>query len=177
MCGKVKDSRGFSLVEMLCATVILVLLGLMINTGLNLAVKSYQDITVQEELELLLSTLSDALSDDLRYAKNIQTGADNRLVNYHSERYNMEDTDGTTTLKVENDGQLYANTYRMVSSGAYGSGGAYVIGKDKDTPGLVITYDKGEGLFTVDLTVRQIDGELSAHTQFTVRCLNPHTAK
>ena len=177
MTRKWKDSRGLSLVETLCAVAILVLLGLLINTGLQLAVHSYQDVTAQEELELLLSTLSDAVSDDLRYAKNIQTDTNHKLVSYHSERYNMVDTDGTTTLKVEDDGQLYANIYRVVSSGAYGSGGAYVIGKNNDEPGLEITYDKATGMFTVDLTVKQAKGELSAHTEFTVRCLNPHTAK
>lgn len=169
MRGKVKDSRGFSLVEMLCATVILVLLGLMINTGLNLAVKSYQDITAQEELELLLSNLSSVLTDDLRYAKKVYVDPTSKeLSRYHSERYNSPGQQ-YTRLSVKDDGQLYANTYRMLPSGSYGNG-AYEI---PITDGIKIKFENG--LFTVDLTVQQAGGGISASTQFTVRCLNPNT--
>lgn len=183
MTRKWKDSRGLSLVETLCAVAILVLLGLLINTGLQLAVHSYQDVTAQEELELLAASLSDALADDLRYAKFLKTDAGGSLLRYHSERYNERYDDVSyTVLSIGKDGdqekdkgQLYANDYRVLPSGAYGNG-AYVIGKNDGTSGLEITYDKATGLFTVDLTVKQAEGELSAHTQFTVRCLNPHTA-
>lgn len=177
MTRKWKDSRGLSLVETLCAVAILVLLGLLINTGLQLAVHSYQDVTAQEELELLAASLSDALADDLRYATFPDTNSDGSLKSYHSGRYNVgtretELSIGTGDGEEKKDkGQLYANDYRVLPSGAYGSGGAYIIPED----GLKITYENG--LFTVDLTVKQAKGELSAHTEFTVRCLNPHTAK
>lgn len=170
MARKWKDSRGLTLVETLCAVAILVLLGLLINTGLNLALRSYRDIIAQSELELLLSTLSDTLADDLRYAQRVEVNGDRTLKEYHSERYNTGDA--VTTLKVgEEDGRLYANEYPMLPSGAYGSGGAYVIGTNDGASGLKITYN--EGLFTVNLTVKQAEGELSAKASFSVRCLNP----
>lgn len=172
MAHKLRDSRGLTLIEMLCAVVILILLGLLINTGLNMAVKSYRDITAQSELELLLSTISDALADDLRYAKQVETNGDGTLKEYHSETYNTTESQ-TTTLSVKytdgdgHYGQLYANEYRLLSSGAYGNG-AYIVPEN----GLKITFD--HGLFTIDLTVCQREGTLSAHTEFTVRCLNPN---
>lgn len=181
MIRKWKDSRGLTLVETLCAVAILVLLGLLINTGLQLAVHSYQDVTAQEELELLAASLSDALADDLRYATFPDTNSDGSLKSYHSGRYNI----GTRETKLsigkgdgeekKDKGQLYANDYRVLPSGAYGNG-AYVIGKNDGTSGLEIIYDKVTGLFTVDLTVKQAEGELFARAHFTVRCLNPHTA-
>ena len=175
MARKWKDSRGLTLVEMLCAVVILVLLGLLINTGLQLAVHSYQEVTAQEELELLAASLSDALADDLRYAKTpIKAARGDTLLEYHSERYNIS---GTTSTKLsigkgeenggKDKGQLYANDYRVLPSGAYGSGGAYIIPED----GLKITYENG--LFTVDLTVKQAAGDLFAKAHFTVRRLSP----
>lgn len=175
MTRKWKDSRGLTLVEMLCAVVILVLLGLLINTGLQLAVHSYQDVTAQEELELLAASLSDALADDLRYAKTpIKEANGDTLLEYHSERYNIS---GTTSTKLsigkgeenggKDKGQLYANDYRVLPSGAYGSGGAYVIDN------LEISY--ADGLFTVDLTVKQAAGDLFAKANFTVRRLSPDT--
>lgn len=174
MARKWKDSRGLTLVEMLCAVAILVLLGLLINTGLHLAVRSYRDITAQEELELLAASLSDALADDLRYARDPVTDDDGILQYYHSERYN--EGDHTTTLSIgEDNRQLYASTYRVLPSGAYGNG-AYIIPETdgEGEPGFVIKYE--DGLFTVDLTVKQAEGELFARAHFTVRCLNPHTA-
>lgn len=181
MARKWKDSRGLTLVETLCAVAILILLGLLINTGLHLAVRSYQDITAQEELELLAASLSDVLADELRYAKFLKTDGDGNLQRYHSERYNGEKR--YTELSIgkgseedkKNKGQLYANNYRVLPSGAYGSEGAYVIGTNDGTSGLKITYDEGTGLFTVDLTVKQAEGELSAKAHFTVRCLNRNT--
>lgn len=181
MTRKWKDSRGLTLVEMLCAVVILVLLGLLINTGLQLAVHSYQDVTAQEELELLAASLSDALADDLRYAKTpIKAASGDTLLEYHSERYNIS---GTTSTKLsigkgeenggKDKGQLYANDYRVLPSGAYGSGGAYVIEKNDGTAGLTITYNEDTRLFTVDLTVKQAEGDLFAEANFTVRRLSP----
>lgn len=139
MTRKWKDSRGLTLVEMLCAVVILVLLGLLINTGLQLAVHSYQDVTAQEELELLAASLSDALADDLRYAKTpIKAASGDTLLEYHSERYNIS---GTTSTKLsigkgeenggKDKGQLYANDYRVLPSGAYGSGGGLCNRKER----------------------------------------------
>lgn len=170
MRGKMSDSRGFSLVEMLCATVILVLLGLLVNTGLQLAMRSYQDLTAQSEAELLLSAVSNALADELRYARDVETeGAENKLTSYQSQRYNIDTTGTRLSIGTgeensgKDKGQLYANTYRVLPGGAYGNG-AYEIDK------LEIKYK--DGLFTIDLTVKQTEGDISAGTQFTVRCLN-----
>lgn len=174
MTRKWKDSRGFSLVEMLCATVILVLLGLLINTGLNLAVKSYRNITAQEELELLVSNLSSVLADDLRYAKKVNANSVSKeLDRYHSERYNKPGQQ-YTSFSLKADGQLYANDYRVLPSGSYGNG-AYILADDPagDDPGFRITY--ADGLFTIHLRVQQAVGGLSVSKEFTVRCLNPET--
>ena len=175
MTRKWKDSRGFTLVETLCAVAILVMLGLLINTGLHLAMRSYRDLTAQSELELLAASLTNALSDELRYAQRVETEAGNKLAHYHSERYNMENTGATTVIGTkEEDGQLYANDYRILPSGAYGNGTYIIPEKNSEgQPGFQITYQ--EGLFTVDLTVKQAEGELSTKAHFTVRCLNPQT--
>lgn len=167
MRGKARDSRGFTLVEMLCATVILVLLGLLINTGLNLAVKSYRDITAQEELELLLSTLTDALTDELHYARDVVTETDGTVKQFHSHRYNYSGNVYTEVRPV--DGKLKAGDYQMVPDGVYSHGTYEIVTPD----GWKLSYV--DGLFTVELKVQQKGGGLSAGTQFTVRCLNPDT--
>ena len=42
MRSKLKDNSGLTLVEMMCAVLILVLLSLMLNSGLSMAIKTYQ---------------------------------------------------------------------------------------------------------------------------------------
>ena len=71
MRKKLKSQRGLTLVETLCAVVILILLGLILNAGLQLSVRAYDDMTAETETELLLSTAADALADVLRFAVKI----------------------------------------------------------------------------------------------------------
>ena len=79
MRKKLKDIGGLTMVEMLCAVVILILLVLMINTGIHMAIRNYYSLTSESETELLLSSLTDSLADKLRYAvvtKETVTAAD-----------------------------------------------------------------------------------------------------
>ena len=68
MRKKLKDTSGLTMVEMLCAVLILILLVLMINTGIHMAIRNYYSLTSESETDLLLSSLTDSLADKLRYA-------------------------------------------------------------------------------------------------------------
>ena len=164
MREKLRNEQGMTLVEMLCAVAILILLGLMMNTGLQMAMRSYRDITAQSEVQLLLTTLSDALADDLRYARDVRTKGDGSLLSYSSDSYN---SGGRATLEVGENGQVTAGGKRVLPGGAYGNG-AYVVRVMK------ITYaSRPDGsFFTIELEVAQAEGTISARTKFTVRCLS-----
>lgn len=163
MREKLRDEQGLTLVEMLCAAAVLILLGLIVNTGLQMAVRSYRDITARSEVQLLLSTLSDALADDLRFARDVETGADGALLRYSSDSYNSGEK---ASLEIDS-GQVTANGKRVLPDGAYGNG-AYTARK------MDITYEtQADGsFFTVALEVGQTEGTISAGTEFTVRCLS-----
>ena len=169
MKKKLTDAGGLTLVEMLCAVVILILLGLLLNTGIQMAVRSYRDMVAQSEVELLLSTAIDALSDDLRYAQDVKylSGDTSRFI-YRSDSFGPN-----TQLKLENN-QITANGKRVLPSGAYGPDGAYQITKMEISP--TIPADKGaEITFAIELTVSTADGRITAGTPdggVTVRCLN-----
>lgn len=177
MRKKLNSESGLTLVEMLCAVVILILLGLLLNTGLQMAVHSYRSLTALSEAELLLSTAVDAIADDLRYARNVTDGAG---VTYDSDSYGK----GVRLDVDPADGQIkaYQGTAvdgkrvlkRVLSTGAYG---AYVVDgmkvailpKDPPAPTDEIT-------FTIELTVKSKDGNVLAKTPdggVAVRCLNP----
>lgn len=162
MKEKLKSSRGLTLVEMLCAVAVLTLLVLILNSGFHLALTSYRNLTIRSETALLLSTLSNALADDLRYARDIKTSTDDRLISYSSDSYNGDKN--STSLEVDSDtGYVTANGMRILPAGAYGNG-AYRVAK------LDITWR--EGLFTLTLAVSQTGGTVSAETEFTVRSLS-----
>lgn len=157
---KLKSSRGLTLVEMVAAAGVLALLGLMLHTGLIMAQDSYNTMTGEAESQLLLSTLSDLLSNELRYARDVVTGEGGNLQRYTSVNYGRN-----TTLSLDENGQLEANKQRqMLSGGAYGNG-AYRL----ETWSIV--YDEAACLFTVQLKVVG-NNAISNETKFTVRCLN-----
>jgi len=176
---KLRGSKGFTLVEMIAAVLILVLLVLILNTGLDLAVKSYRTMTAESETELLISSLSDIIYDELRYARDINAAANSTggdapsgqadtpdpaaAITGNLERYTSVSFGRNTTLSLK-DGQLYASGKRLLAAGAYGNGD-YAIEK------LDITYDEKNCVFTVSLTVGGVDN-IKAAAEFKIRPLN-----
>lgn len=159
MRRKLKEAAGLTLVEMLAAVAVLILLGMMLNTGMQMAVRSYRTMIAHSEVQLLLSTLANVLGDDLRYAQEVETGAGGQLTAY-------QDASGeTVSLVIGPDGQVYAGDKRVLPPGAYGKG-AYVV--------RTMDISFADGCFTVALEVGQKTEEISGERTLMVRCLNPY---
>lgn len=164
MRRKLAGRKGLTLVELLAAVVILILLGLILNAGLQMAMNSYRAMIAQSETELLLSTLADALADDLRYAEDVAASGEGKLVSYYSDSYGEG-----TRLRLEN-GKVYADGggnsgLRVLPDGAYGLNGRYEVD--------VMDIGYADRVFTLKLSVKEKDGSIRAETELTVRCLNP----
>lgn len=156
---KLKSNRGLTLVEMVATTGVLALLALMLHTGLLMAQNSYNKMMGEAESQLLLSTLSNLLSNELRYARDVEVYDDGTLNRYMSVNYGRN-----TMLSLNEDAQLEANYQLMLSSGAYGNG-AYRITDWR------ISYVEESGVFTVRLEVTG-SNSISNEIEFSVRCLN-----
>lgn len=156
MKSKLKDTQGLTLVEMLCVVLILVLLSLMMNTGLQLAWRSYQDGTAESETQLLLNTLSDALGDKLRFAV-VTLNADGSYK-------------GTSVGEVESDadGKLRVGGKKLLPDGAYGAD-RYKVTQVDVTPSINDT----EVSFAIKLRVEDASSGIGAETTLNIRCLNP----
>lgn len=192
MRKKLKEAGGFSFVEMLCAVAILVLLCLIMSTCISMAVKSYRDITSESETQLLVSSLTDALADKLRYAVVDKDG------NYSIGT--VEVTDGTENYKDDTGAVIPAgmivlqktettagvtttNNKRLLPDSAYGAAGQFSVGyigryEVSEEPGTPIVTCTSAGLgtlpvFTVKFTVSCEKAGVSKTAEFTVRCLNP----
>ena len=158
------DQRGFTLVEMLCATLILVMLALVTGVGLRLALRSYRAVRAESETQLLLSTALDALADDLRYARDVKTkaGPEGPLLDtYRSDSYGQG-----VALELDGENQLLAGGKRVLPPGAYGNG-AYQVRE--------LRVLCGQGGFTIHLAVGEGNGDITASTPeegVFVLCLN-----
>lgn len=154
---KLKKQDGFTLVEMIAATLVLALLGMMLNTGVAVARTSYQQVTTESETQLLLSTVSNLLYNELRYARDVVTDGSDQL-----ERYTSVSFGRNTVLSLPSTGQIMANNKRMLATGAYGNG-SYKISS------LNITFI--DGVFNVELAISDKTG-VQAQNEFSVRCIN-----
>ena len=185
MRKKISGEAGLTVVEMLAATLILILLALMLNTGLQMALRTYQTIIAQNEVELLLSSAVDALADDLRYARDVKEASATTISDFTAitNFTYTSDSFGSGTLLGVKDGQILAvklkadgnveNSYRVLSTGAYGKVKDAYKAYTVQTMEIDPNYDSGEVTFTIVLTVT--DGSISASTPkdgVTVRCLN-----
>ena len=178
MRRKVKDNSGLTMVETLCAVLILVLLSLMLNSGLSMAIKTYQGITAESETQLLLSSLSDALADKLRYCGVYVDDAGD----YQSSSIgDVEAADGKIVVRGPDTGDaksllpdgaygnpdgFYKGNYQVTMGSAAASGGA-------DSATLGETYQKDSNSFAVKLTVKDVHLNITKTRELTIRCLNP----
>lgn len=155
---KLKSCRGLTLVEMAAAAGVLALLAMILHTGLIMAQDSYDKMTVEAESQLLLSTLTGVLSNELRYAEDIVLGEGDVLQRYTSINYGRN-----TVLSLNENGQLEANQRQMLSGGAYGNGDYKLA--------YTIIYHRDTGLFDVSLMIQRHESVVNA-TEFSVHCLN-----
>jgi prepilin-type N-terminal cleavage/methylation domain-containing protein len=159
MRKKLRSKKGTTLVELLAVVAVVALLAMMIGSGLGLALNSYRKMVSQSETQMLLSTVSDVLTDELRYARDVRTTEDGELLDFTSVTYGRH-----TTLSLKN-GHLLANgSQQMLSTGVYGKDSCLISV-------LNISYDADEGMFNVTLKVANTSS-FETETHISVRCMN-----
>ena len=155
--GGKRNCRGFTLVEMLCAIVVLILISGIMATGVGLGVKTLRKSLVNSESQVLCATLRTAVSDELRYAGT--TTVSTTGVTFFSQNYGEYAAYG-----VNDDGQVTLKGEKIIPSKSYPHG----IKGEVD----IISYDDQTGIFSVEVTVTDDDGSLLSETDFQVERLN-----
>jgi len=72
---KIRDKKGFTLIEMLACVVTLLLIGMIVSTGMNLATMSLRETTFESDSQMLESTLNMYIGDILRHATDVKEDA------------------------------------------------------------------------------------------------------
>ena len=151
---KLRSTGGFTLTELLVAVVILGLVTLAVSVGISSGIQVYQQSVTLSNSQTLVSTLTQAISDELHYAQNIQVSGGN--VTFTSKDYGSK-----VTIDTDADGLVTVGGYALVGSGAY-AGMKSALG---------VSYDTTKQCFEVSLTITQ--GSTTVQTaNFTVRPLN-----
>lgn len=154
MTHKLCSRRGMTLTEVLVALLILALATIGVTAGVSASLRVYRQVTEASDAQMLVSTLSAALMDELRYARNVN-GTD-------SPTFTSDTFGENAAVKVDENGQVTVGGEKLLSSAAYAG---------LRVEPLTVKY--ADGVFHVELTVQSgRDGRNVRMASFDVRALN-----
>lgn len=133
---KLSDKRGFSLGELLAATVILLLASQVMTQGMAFATRMYNESLTRSHAKQLCSTLTNVIEKELRYTTSVNADSDGTVLKYFSPTYgktesafaaideNENKIDGTAGGEIAvqltaEDGSPYWQ--KLISSASYSS--------------------------------------------------------
>lgn len=109
---KIRSRRGVTLTELLAAVLVLGLVSLGAAVGVNSALRVYRQSTALSDAQTLSSTLSVALMDELRFARDL-TETDG-VVTFTSDSFGSG-----VSIETDAQGHLTVGGQTLVGSGAY----------------------------------------------------------
>lgn len=163
MKGKLISRRGVTLSELLVTIAVLGILTVAVSSGILSSLKVYQTSKDLSHSQMLASTLSQALMDELRFAGDIVTDEEGGLLSYTSPSVGKEaavQTDGQGQLVLVSPA-LAGKTSPILGSGSYAGNSAQAQ----------ITYQTSARCFAVKLYILN-RGEVVRELDFYVRALN-----
>lgn len=162
---KLKDKKGLTLVEMLCTVAILVLVSIVMVLGVQLGVRSYEKSVSYSEAQVLCSTLTTTISDELRYSGTLKVDGSGNVTGFFSQQFGSGDYTAFTTTP---EGHVQLGGKDILPAKAY----PYGIKAEVKS----LTYDDVFSLFTVQLSVKDSENKNTlAETTFEVEKLNVTT--
>lgn len=146
---KLAENSGLTMIEMLCATIILTLLCVMLSTGLSMATYDYRMLTAEAEAELLVDTIVSSLTDRLR-GSTLRVNVEERKYSHDMSEVGIAG-DGRPNAGIAEgepaQGTVIIGQYALLPDGAYGA----VFSKD-DANGKKRRYEVTEVSVSVAVT-------------------------
>jgi len=145
---KLKNQKGFTLVEMLVCIITLMLIGLICSVGMNLAMKSLNSISFDANSRMFESTMDIYISDLLRHATDIENRAEG--VVFTNESYYIRD--GKMKINTAGSGVTDAG-YLVCTGGSSSMPEMMLANKGVYADNLYIknfslSYDETTGIFS-----------------------------
>lgn len=159
---KLKNKKGLTLVEMLCTVAVLVLVSMVMVLGVQLGVRSYAKSVSYSEAQVLCSTLTTTISDELRYSGTLKVDGSGNVTGFFSQQFGSGDYTAFTTTP---EGHVQLGGKDILPAKAY----PYGIKAKVES----LTYDDFSSLFKVKLSVKDSESKNTlAETTFEVEKLN-----
>ena len=175
---KLSDKRGFSLGELLAATVILLLASQVMTQGMAFATRMYKESLTRSHAKQLCSTLTNVIEKELRYTTSVNTDSDGTVLKYFSPTYgktesafaaideNENKIDGTAGGEIAvqltaEDGSLYWQ--KLISSASYSS---------FDLKATIQSVKLEASTFHIILEITDKDGKKIVTNKFDVIAVN-----
>lgn len=157
---KLKSKGGFTLTELLCVLIIVVLISASMVMGVQLATRSFAKSVSYSEAQVLCSTLTSYVSDELRYSGVVRTDTD--PIGFFSQNFGEDAFGGFTT---NGDGQVLLGDHKILPTKSYIYGVRAFV--------TINSYDEQTGIFSVSVVVRQrVSDDVLAENDFEVKRLN-----
>lgn len=176
MKNRSRRRAGFTMSELLVATLLLSMLTLGMVVGINAAINTQRRAQALAECSTLSSTLLQAIQDELRYAQNVNVNGDHSTVTFTNAEFGAD-----ATMSVDSDGHVVISAgggiYDLISEAAY-------TGQKIDS----LRFTKNDSVITVDLTIHndflpEVTGEggdpsANPNTVYSlaIRCVNAAAA-
>ena len=163
MAKKLRQTAGFTLTELLCTIVVLVLVSACVALGVSMGQRVYAKSVSYSEAQVLCSTLKTTMSDELRYSGTMQV--EDGVVGFFSQKYGGEDAyAGFTT---DEKGQVLLGGHKLLPSKAYPYGIRAAV---------EVSYDEPTQMFDVTITIKnRTQQDVLAKTEFQVKKLNTNS--
>lgn len=166
-------NKGFSLIELLAAILILSLVSGGLVTGVMLSNKQYNSSIRQSEASELYNTISFLLNYELKLTNEIKLDGD-KLVAFKSISYQIDESSLCDIYVLYESGYPAGNNYGRIAFGNNEKKN-YLLGNAAYTNGLgaklKITYDETDNMFTVYLDIGY-DTKSVINQKFNARALN-----
>ena len=173
----IMNNKGFSLIELLAAILILSLVTGGLVTGVVLSSNQYKESIRQSEASQLYNTISSLLTNELRFTNKIsyKEGTTNEVEAIKSISYQIDESNLCKFYVLFESGFPAGDSYGRIALGDDDKKN-YLLGNAAYTNDLgakihSITYDRTQELFTVVLDIGYKDKSIIRNT-FNVRALN-----
>lgn len=174
---KLRDKKGFTLIETLCAIILMLLVTSMIVNGLQFTTNNFEKTMSITEAQTLSETLKIAISDELRYATEIkreQNSQGENVVTYRNTNYGDVfdsfgayiscDEEGHVGVIFDNDPDYNFN--KLISDYTYTYGNKAEV---------KIDISNDYRIFNIDLTIKNSKDEVLKNISFEVEPIIPET--
>lgn len=171
---KNKNTAGLTLTEMLCCVVIMLLVSIGMVNGVSLAMRNYESSLMASESQVLCSTLTSMVSDELRYAGPVNWNKD--PIAFFSRSYGRpcvfsQNGEHQVTLKPVDDSDYVGSGFNLLPGRAYhfGMQAEVTLKKKPDTKNtflvtIQITDSQERELVKNDFEVEKLNQDIDPTT-------------